>query len=45
MLHRQYLRSVPLPKDLTGKEILVALENTQNFFYLSGWVAKERGKE
>lgn len=32
MLHRQYLRSVPLPKDLTGKEILVALENTQNFF-------------
>ena len=32
MLSRQYLRSVPLPEDLSPEEIFIALQGTQEFF-------------
>lgn len=32
MLSRQYLRTVPLPEDLSQEDIFIALEHTQDFF-------------
>lgn len=34
MLQKNYLRNVPLPKDLTNEQIFQALERTQEFFAL-----------
>ena len=31
MLNRMYLRTVPLPEDLTNEDIFNALQNTQAF--------------
>lgn len=32
MLSRQYLRTVPLPEDLTSEDVFLALQDTQEFF-------------